>query len=1349
MKKRKILYLSLVLLSLLISVFALSASAATDTTPRIISKNISYDNDLKFVVAVPKELTSDSITFTVEADGVSHSVTKTLSQLAADHLEDPTLGGVACYAIMSDYGVSLKNMAKEYTLTVTSGGKTSVPLVYSVAEYLYERLFKNSMATAYDGTSNAYRRSLYFSTLACGADAERVLYNLNTDGEDDIATFVDELIYSNVTGTPELYAKGTTVTLAKDTYAYKYSEVDGSWSRSTVLLPAGSCTIDSHLILCKEYATVDFEDGYILGDYLKSVSVAAGTSADSIVAGESKGGNAKTYYEVTDSGLPAGSDGKVLKITQDNTKTSYSHSTVNLYDSLGSNMGTIYVLDFDAYFTTPDVTNTTRTLFQIHFGGASVNVQTYQSKIKILNDTQTPNTLNSWGSYRVVFEIVADGRANAYVYYKDAESGEMVLVTSGAVSGTGIKTSGVDHIGIYSFNSCANAPYTYYLDNISFARTSDSSFLPFKWTSISSVNLVSDETGSWQDSLIKRFKTNTSLTLNVATSSTPQSANELCIGETQRSVSIVAYEKLEQKIAESEYDNPDGYVIYIENGSIGIAYTSPVARTEAINRLLEMSASVELVLERGVVSTAAYSLVERAGEGREKMYERYLTDIRVRLITAGVSDADQIVENLRTFYSLYDTDTLLWLANLYDIERGGFYFSNSARDTVGFLPDLESTSFVLSLADNGGLFADFGGLYKHGIPEFMNGPMSSWIRSMQDPDDGCFYHPQWGKSVGSSRVGRDLDSAIYLLNRLGTNPMYAIPGNSDFTPTGPDTASAVALTSPLKSGKISAVSSVVATASLSLPAYLQSLTAWQTYLESLGINEEENSYPVGNTLCSINRFIREADDQYEAANPNGEKAAFSTILLNFLNETQIPEIGLWEYNYGKRKDDYDPTDGIGYNGTNGLMKISVAYGGRNNNRKAKGLDPIPMNNSYNALQSAVKVAKYKNTPASETVCYVLNNWTCVSAALGGVKSNDPDNYEAARQLVIENLADMIDSSYDLLLTHKMEDGGFKYYETSPCNASQGAPVAYTPRPEADVNATTVSTTSTINAMFGAIRNAIPTIPTIPLWCSDDYYIFMDTLENLDPVIKGVPDPHMITFDDYGKDEEEGESTVSNVVYPDDLVYVGGINTNYHTSTVVPSTKPGASADDKALYLTTKGSNTDCASGPMNAYINFANELLEVENECYLFEADFCIESATSGGIPFQLYLMATTSNNHSCGFNFINNGGSLQIQDSYDGVDGVKIKKNLGVNIGDWFNLKIKAYKIYTQNSDGTVTYSIKTKVYVNDTYLYETDSSEKNSDGTAKDAKIGRALISCYRKYNSVIYVDNIYCEKLDEAYN
>ena len=144
---------------------------------------------------------------------------------------------------------------------------------------------------------------------------------------------------------------------------------------------------------------------------------------------------------------------------------------------------------------------------------------------------------------------------------------------------------------------------------------------------------------------------------------------------------------------------------------------------------------------------------------------------------------------------------------------------------------------------------------------------------------------------------------------------------------------------------------MVATASIALPSYLQTPDAWGAYLESLDINGADKSYPVGNLLCSIVGTVREADTQYEAS--TGEKAVFSTMALEYFDEHQIPEIGLWEYNNGSRKNDKDPDDGIGYNGTNGLMKISVAYSGYSSNRVSAGLTAWPMPNAYNALQSAV------------------------------------------------------------------------------------------------------------------------------------------------------------------------------------------------------------------------------------------------------------------------------------------------------------------------------------------------------------------------------------------------------------
>ena len=54
------------------------------------------------------------------------------------------------------------------------------------------------------------------------------------------------------------------------------------------------------------------------------------------------------------------------------------------------------------------------------------------------------------------------------------------------------------------------------------------------------------------------------------------------------------------------------------------------------------------------------------------------------------------VDEVRKIYSMFDERMLIWYAGLWEPEIGGFYFSNSARDHEGFLPDLESTYQAVS-----------------------------------------------------------------------------------------------------------------------------------------------------------------------------------------------------------------------------------------------------------------------------------------------------------------------------------------------------------------------------------------------------------------------------------------------------------------------------------------------------------------------------------------------------------------------------------------------------------------------------------------------------------------------------
>ena len=222
---------------------------------------------------------------------------------------------------------------------------------------------------------------------------------------------------------------------------------------------------------------------------------------------------------------------------------------------------------------------------------------------------------------------------------------------------------------------------------------------------------------------------------------------------------------------------------------------------------------------------------------------------------------------LEKLYGIFDAGTLTWAARLLDPEIGGFYYSNSARDNEGFLPDVESTTQLVGVLSG----ADFGkyGSADNAFPEQMKEGIVRFVSGLQDPDDGYFYHPQWGKNVNTSRSGRDLDSSLGLLRRFGGKPLYE---------------------TPLERGKKGD--------SASLPEHLRSWEALLAWLEGLGLNEYHKSYSVAHTISSIRTQIA--------------AAGYAEQLIEWINSKQC-ESGLWEEG---------PLD---YAKFNGLLKISTCY----------------------------------------------------------------------------------------------------------------------------------------------------------------------------------------------------------------------------------------------------------------------------------------------------------------------------------------------------------------------------------------------------------------------------------------
>ena len=120
----------------------------------------------------------------------------------------------------------------------------------------------------------------------------------------------------------------------------------------------------------------------------------------------------------------------------------------------------------------------------------------------------------------------------------------------------------------------------------------------------------------------------------------------------------------------------------------------------------------------------------------------------------------EIVDAYKYLYSVHSDRLLTWLGGLFDSKIGGFYYSNSARDNEYqeldgvkhyFLPDIESTNQATNLLQSAGVIKEFSEL-----PEWMRKKMAEFNCSLQNPDDGYIYHPQWGKNITDHRRGRDL-----------------------------------------------------------------------------------------------------------------------------------------------------------------------------------------------------------------------------------------------------------------------------------------------------------------------------------------------------------------------------------------------------------------------------------------------------------------------------------------------------------------------------------------------------------------------------------------------------------------
>ena len=326
------------LLALIISVgctFGLTAlaneadqSAPEATKPQIISQNVMYGGDFSLMFAVKAaSVSGDTVTLSVYGEEPTESSEALWSKTINASSATTDVKGIASY-VFTTPGVAAKDMDKNYYIVAESAGVKSEVKRYSVAEYLYERLYDDEIAF---GTSDLEiaQAKLYNSVLQVGKNAQMLLFNYDNDPTNDRTTFVTDLYYvtlrsDNVFGvngtlnggkyTTYLMTADEIITLKAGTngkytsYAWKVDYyTDGVKTTSTVLGLSG-IKPESHMIITPKSLALaptvyDFESGSINSSVIKSLVLETTT----VTLGQVNGSNAaqinlnglttKTYYE--------------------------------------------------------------------------------------------------------------------------------------------------------------------------------------------------------------------------------------------------------------------------------------------------------------------------------------------------------------------------------------------------------------------------------------------------------------------------------------------------------------------------------------------------------------------------------------------------------------------------------------------------------------------------------------------------------------------------------------------------------------------------------------------------------------------------------------------------------------------------------------------------------------------------------------------------------------------------------------------------------------------------------------------------------------------------------------------
>ena len=582
---------------------------------------------------------------------------------------------------------------------------------------------------------------------------------------------------------------------------------------------------------------------------------------------------------------------------------------------------------------------------------------------------------------------------------------------------------------------------------------------------------------------------------------TPAAKGEVVFGDTARAITAAAKAALERQMMLSSQSYDVGYIIYAEDGCVAVYWTEPEMADMAVQKFIDLCINDKrLVLSGGVIAEKYYSARE---------YESNKQWIALETVAT-----PETVAALKRINAYFDGHKLIsWMANLYDPDIGGFYYSRDARDYSIFLPDLESTQQILAMIYNLGAISIYDEL-----PEVIRQKILEFVWSTQSPVDGYFYHPQWPQDkskLNTDRYGRDIGWATTIIKNLNIDtdgdgvlenqyPLYCAPNGdkcalhngTDDTCSFPVTTSAYAsridgyVTNTLTSGVSSAVSRVsdsyvTPTASVSGRPDYSSATAFKAWLEAYNENIKENSGYAHNLA---------------ALRPEITAKGYAIIVYEHLYETQKELLaeqlaagetptGLWQRT-------------INFDAVWGLLKYAGFY-----TNGAQGgpfyEDCIPY-----AARTCIEVILMDPDAESFQMNDLYNMWTGIANLISIVRAYNKNDAAVADiyTLVRERAPELIDATIARMDGFKQEDGSFSYNADGTTQPKVYGTVVCFGNKEGDVNAVALCCN-----MYNSIYRAL-NYTAVPIFTKADGQTFINILLESESIDKKEPTSGTIDYE---------------------------------------------------------------------------------------------------------------------------------------------------------------------------------------------------------------------------------------------